>query len=160
MKFFATPRRLAVLVSGLQEEQPSQVVSRRGPALAAAYDAEGKPTSALLGFAKSCGVDVRDLITSKTDKGEWLLHESNVNGAKTSELLPAMINQVLATLPIAKPMRWGCGDAEFARPVHWAVMLFGNEEIVCDILGVKTGRHSYGHRFHHPQAIEIKTTRL
>ena len=156
IKSFATPRRLAFLVSGLQDEQPSQIISRRGPALAAAYDAEGKPTAALLGFAKSCGVDVRDLVSSKTDKGEWLVHESTVKGAKTTELLPTMINQVLATLPIAKPMRWGNGDVEFARPIHWAVMLFGNEVIACDILGVKTGCHSYGHRFHHPQAIEIK----
>lgn len=156
VKSFATPRRLTLFVSGLQDEQPSQILSRRGPALAAAYDTQGQPTAALLGFAKSCGVEVRDLVTSKTDKGEWLVHESAVKGTKTSELLPTIINQALAALPVTKPMRWGNGEAEFARPVHWAVMLFGNEVIVCDILGVKTGRYSYGHRFHHPQAIEIK----
>lgn len=155
LRTFASPRRLAVLITDLQEEQARQTLTRRGPALAAAYDEKGQPTPALLGFAKSCGVAVKDLITSKTDKGEWLVHESLSVGAKTADLLPAMINQSLASLPIAKPMRWGNGVAEFARPVHWAVMLFANEVIDCDILGVKTGRFSYGHRFHHPQAIEI-----
>lgn len=152
---FASPRRLALLISDLQKEQPDQRVSRRGPALAAAYGADGKPTPALLGFARSCGVAVSELATSKTDKGEWLVHESSIEGAKTRELLPAIVNQALAALAIPKPMRWGKGDTEFARPVHWAVMLFGDETIVCDILGIQSGRLSYGHRFHHPEAVEI-----
>ncbi|CDZ77495.1 Glycine--tRNA ligase beta subunit [Legionella massiliensis] len=155
LRSFATPRRLAVFISNLQDEQPSQSLTRRGPALVAAYDANGQPTPALLGFAKSCKVAVSDLTVAKTDKGEWLVYESLSQGAKTRDLLAAMINQALSTLPIPKPMRWGMGDAEFARPVHWALLLYGNELIDCEILGVKTGRKSYGHRFHHPQAIEI-----
>jgi glycyl-tRNA synthetase beta chain len=155
MQFFATPRRLAVVIIAMEEEQPSQTLFRRGPALVAAYDAKGQPTPALLGFAKSCGVAAVDLKTSKTDKGEWLVYESITKGAKTPELLPAIMKQALTNLPIAKPMRWGNGDFEFVRPVHWVVMLFANEVIDCDILGVKAGRYSYGHRFHHPQAIEI-----
>lgn len=155
IKSFATPRRLAIFVTDLQEEQPSQILSRRGPALATAYDANGQPTPALLGFAKSCGVAVDELILSKTDKGEWLIHESVVKGAKTRELLPQIINQLLMALPISKPMRWGSGEVEFARPVHWAVLLLGNEVISCDILGAKADRYSYGHRFHHPHAIKL-----
>lgn len=152
---FASPRRLAVLIKELQNEQPGQKVLRRGPALVAAYDAKGEPTPALVGFAKSCGVSLQELTTSKTDKGEWLVYESETVGAKTSDLLPTMINQALANLPIAKPMRWGNGTAEFARPVHWVVMLFGNEVIDCEILDVKSGSLTYGHRFHHPQAIKL-----
>jgi glycyl-tRNA synthetase beta chain len=152
---FATPRRMAIFIADLQDEQPSQIVSRRGPAVVAAYNAEGHATPALLGFAKSCGVAVSDLTINKTDKGEWLVHESKTQGAKTKDILPAMINQALANLPISKPMRWGNGDAEFARPVHWAVLLFADEVISCEILGVKTSANSFGHRFHHPQAIKI-----
>ncbi|ARH00898.1 glycine--tRNA ligase subunit beta [Legionella micdadei] len=152
---FATPRRLAVLIDDVQDEQPSQTVSRRGPALAAAYDNNGQATPALLGFAKSCGVAVENLTISKTDKGEWLVHEAITQGAKTKDLLPTMVSQALANLPIAKPMRWGMGDDEFARPVHWAVLLFGNEVVDCRILGVQTGCYTFGHRFHHPQAVKI-----
>ncbi|MDI9819408.1 MULTISPECIES: glycine--tRNA ligase subunit beta [unclassified Legionella] len=155
VKSFATPRRLAILITDMQENQPSQIVSRRGPALAAAYTAEGQPTPALSGFAKSCGAALEQLKISKTDKGEWLIYETCREGAKTKEVLPTFILQALHALPIAKPMRWGSGDAEFARPVHWAVMLWGEELIDGDIFGVKTGRYSYGHRFHHPQSIEI-----
>lgn len=155
LRRFATPRRMAIFIADLQDEQPSQIVSRRGPALVAAYNAEGQATPALLGFAKSCGVAVTDLTINKTDKGEWLVHESKTQGAKTKDLLPAMVNQALANLPIAKPMRWGNGEAEFVRPVHWAVLLFANEVIPCEILGVKTSANSFGHRFHHPQAIKI-----
>ncbi|WP_028387959.1 glycine--tRNA ligase subunit beta [Legionella fairfieldensis] len=155
---FATPRRLAILISDLQEEQPAQVVSRRGPAMAAAYDAQGQPTPALLGFVKSCGVTIEALTTSKTDKGEWLIHETVTKGTKTSDLLPTMITQALTALPIVKPMRWGSGDTEFVRPVHWVVMLLNNQVIDCEILGVRAGRFTYGHRFHHPQSIEILHT--
>lgn len=152
---YATPRRLALLIKNLQEEQPSQTVCRRGPALTAAYQANGQPSSALLGFAKSCGVDVTSLSVSKTDKGEWVTYETQIQGLPTKELLPALIHEILKNLPIAKPMRWGDGDEEFARPVHWAVMLYGEELIKTTILGVQTNSHSYGHRFHHPHAVEI-----
>jgi glycyl-tRNA synthetase beta chain len=157
VKAYATPRRLAVYISNLQDEQPSQHVVRRGPAINVAYDAQGEPTPALKGFAKSCGVATRDLTVTRTDKGEWLVYESMTQGVKTRELLPALVQQAIAALPIAKPMRWGDGDVEFARPVHWAVMLYGRDILPAEILGVQTGRHSYGHRFHAPHAIEIDT---
>ncbi|KTD48647.1 glycyl-tRNA synthetase beta chain [Legionella rubrilucens] len=152
---FASPRRLALLITQLPEEQPEQQLSRRGPALNAAYDNQGQPTKALLGFAKSCGVDVSALTVLKTDKGEWLVHDTVAKGAKTKDLLPELINQAVAALPIAKPMRWGDGEVEFARPVHWIVMLWGEEVIPCTILGVAAGKTTYGHRFHHPEAIHL-----
>ncbi len=152
---YATPRRLAFIVRELQQEQKSQVQTRRGPALAAAYDPQGNPTPALLGFAKSCGVCFEDLTVLKTEKGEWLVWECHSAGAPTVHLLPAMIQNALAALSITKPMRWGSGDFEFARPVHWALMLWDGKIVECDILGVKTNGFTHGHRFHHPQALAI-----
>ncbi|TAL63058.1 MAG: glycine--tRNA ligase subunit beta [Legionella sp.] len=159
VKAYATPRRIALAVFDLQGTQSSQTMTRRGPALAAAFDASGKPTPALLGFAKSCGVEVAELTQLKTDKGEWMVSEVQTEGKRTQELLPALVTQALSALSIAKPMRWGKRDDEFARPVHWAVLLFGEEVIPHEIFGVTTGRLSKGHRFHHPQDIAIKSAR-
>lgn len=152
---FAAPRRLALLVMQLDTQQPSQEVCRRGPARNAAFDAQGKPTNALLGFAKSCQVELDQLTVLTTDKGEWLVHNSVNEGQQAANLLPQLIQQALSELPIAKPMRWGAGTVEFIRPVHWVVMRLGEQIINCQILGVQTGNISHGHRFHHPQAINI-----
>lgn len=157
VKPFATPRRIAVRIKDLQVEQASQQVTRRGPAANAAFDSAGNPTQALLGFAKSCGVEVSQLTRTQTDKGEWMVHESISSGAKTKDILPGLIAQALAALPIAKPMRWGDNDEEFARPVHWAVLLFGNETIQYPFLGVTSDAYSKGHRFHHPESIRIES---
>ena len=154
---YATPRRLALVIRDLQAEQASQTITRRGPAAVAAYDAEGKPTQALVGFAKSCGVDIEALSRISTDKGDWIVCEMHSSGKNSAELLPSLITESLANLPIAKPMRWGAGDEEFARPVHWAVLVYGNQVIDCQILGVQSGRLSRGHRFHHPHEIPIDT---
>ena len=156
---FATPRRLAILIHDVQVLQENQQVSRRGPSCVASIDAEGRPLPSLLGFAKSCGVTVKELTTSKTDKGEWWVYEAVNPGVPTRDLLPAMIREALVALPIAKPMRWGSFDEQFARPVHWAVLLFGDEVVSTKVLGVTTGRKSFGHRFHHPQAVDILTPR-
>lgn len=156
IKSFATPRRLAILISKVAKEQPSQTTVKRGPAVAVAYDADGKPSPALLGFARSCGVGVDQLGRSKTDKGEWFIYESHSPGAPSETILPELVQQSLSALPIPKPMRWGAGDEEFSRPVHWAVMLWGKQIIKASVLGVATGRISYGHRFHHPQAVQIE----
>jgi glycyl-tRNA synthetase beta chain len=155
VKRFATPRRIAFIIYDLQAEQPSQMSTRRGPAVQAAYDNEGNPTRALSGFASSCGVLVDQLSRIQTDKGEWMVYEAEQAGSSTRQLMPQLIKQALAQLPIAKPMRWGSGQEEFARPVHWAVMLYGDEVIEEAILGVRTGRNSRGHRFHHPQELTI-----
>lgn len=155
VKRFATPRRIAITIRDLQAQQQSQSNTRRGPAAIAAFDTLGNPTPALLGFAKSCGVDVGQLTRIQTEKGDWMVCETQTSGSKTKELIPLLVTQSLAALPIAKPMRWGNGDAEFARPVHWAVMLYGNEVVEHEILGVKTSCYSRGHRFHSPQQVKI-----
>lgn len=152
---FATPRRLAVLVERLPVRQPDRAIERRGPALSAAFGPDGTATRAAEGFARSCGVSVAELHRQETDKGAWLVHLSVEPGAATADLIPGIVLAALAGLPIPKRMRWGDRDDEFVRPVHWAVLLFGDEVIPATILGVAAGRETRGHRFHHPQLIRI-----
>ena len=152
---YAAPRRLAVLCSDVGEAQPDRQVEKRGPALKAAFSDDGCPSKAALGFARSCGVEMEALQTMKTDKGEWLAFNSNEKGRPTVELVPEMVKQSLAKLPIAKRMRWGERSEEFVRPVHWVVMLFGDDVIEAEILGFKAGRETRGHRFHHPEKISL-----
>ncbi len=154
---FATPRRLAVLIEQLPTRQPDRQQERRGPALSAAFSPDGQPTKAAEGFARSCGITVAELQQQKTDKGAWLVHVSAELGAATVDLIPGIVLAALAALPIPKRMRWGDRDDEFVRPIHWAVLLFGDEVIPATILGVQTGRETRGHRFHHPDPIRIST---
>ena len=153
--WYATPRRLAVIVRDLAPAQADKEVTRRGPAIAAAYDQDGNPTPAAQGFARSCGVEVAELTRLETDKGSWLAYRSLVQGSSVDELLPGIVEQALAGLPIARRMRWGANEVEFVRPVHWVVLLFGADIIPATVLGVKAGRETRGHRFHHPQAISL-----
>ncbi len=152
---YATPRRLAVLIENLSTAQPDKRIEKRGPAVQAAFTDDGSPSKAAAGFAKSCGVTVEQLGRLKTDKGEWLSYTQDVKGQPTQSLLPDIINKSLALLPIAKRMRWGAGETEFVRPVHWAVLLFGNEVIAAEILGVLAGTKTRGHRFHAPHHITL-----
>jgi len=152
---YASPRRLAVLVENLAGTQPAQQVERRGPAKAAAYGKDGQPTSAALGFARSCGVDFAALDTLQTDKGEWLVYRAQQPGRPLAELLPDFVREALAALPIPKRMRWGSGDAEFVRPVHWLVALHGAEVIPMEIFGIAADRVTRGHRFLGEQSIAI-----
>jgi glycyl-tRNA synthetase beta chain len=154
---FATPRRLAVLVQGLVDAQPDQIVERKGPPVAAAFDKSGASTKAAQGFARFCGVDMQSLETVETDKGAWLYCRFRRPGKATCSLLPSIVSAALAKLPIPKRMRWGAGDAEFVRPVHWVVLLFGGEIVDAEILGIRTGRQTRGHRFLHPEPIPITT---
>lgn len=155
VKSFATPRRLAVLVSALDAKQADRLTEKFGPAVKAAFDADGNPTAAASGFAKSCRVAVSELSTAEKDGVEKLAYSSTISGKPTTELLPAIVDRALAKLPIPKRMRWGASRNEFVRPVHWLVMLFGEEHIATELLGVESGTHSFGHRFHHPGAISI-----
>jgi len=155
LRRFATPRRLAVLIENLPLRQPDRALERRGPALSAAFGPDGCPTKAAEGFARSCGVTVADLQKQETDKGAWLVHLNHEPGAATAGLIPGIVDQALAGLPIPKRMRWGNHDDQFVRPVHWAILLFGDEVIPATIMGVSTGRDTRGHRFHHPQPIRI-----
>lgn len=152
---FASPRRLALRVRDLAERQPDKNIERKGPALQAAYDDDGCPTKAAQGFARSCGVKVEDLEKQETDKGTWLVFRSEQKGRRTTELVPAIIRDSLDKLPVPRRMRWGSLDTQFVRPVHWVVLLFGETVIDTEILGIQAGRETFGHRFHHPQAISI-----
>lgn len=154
-EFYATPRRLAILINELEIGQAAQTIERKGPALSAAFDAKGNPTPACLGFARSCGVDPQALTTIKSQNGEWVGYKETVSGRATAELLPAMIQASLSALPIPKHMRWGSNNDTFIRPVHAVVALLGNKIINTTILGREANRFTYGHRFHHPQAINI-----
>lgn len=155
IKAFAAPRRLAVMVKELAATQPEQVVERKGPALSAAFDANGNPTQACVGFARSGGVEVKDLATIKNAQGEWVGFTQHVPGKTVKELLPPIIEQSLTALPIAKRMRWGDSDAQFVRPVHSIIMLFGDDIIEATLFGCKSGRVTRGHRFHAPDWITI-----
>ena len=152
---FASPRRLTVLIKALAAGQADRKVSQKGPPVKVAFDSDGKPQPPALAFAKKCGVDVAELERTATDKGEWLSFELSEEGLTTAELMPGLIEQALGALPIPRRMRWGAGDAEFVRPVHWVVLLHGNDTIDADILGITAGRESRGHRFHSKGAINI-----
>ncbi|MDD2770042.1 MAG: glycine--tRNA ligase subunit beta, partial [Methylococcus sp.] len=152
---FATPRRLAVRVKRLAEQQPDRAIERRGPPLKAAFDAQGAPTQAALAFAKSCGIEVGAVEKLETPKGAWLVYRGTEAGARTVDLLPGIVQASLDALPIAKRMRWGAGEAQFVRPVHWVVMLFGKDVVPAEVLGVKSSNVTYGHRFMAPRGLKI-----
>src|SRR6202789_4612261 len=154
---FATPRRLAVWVEHLSEHQPDRQIERRGPPLANSFDAQGAPTQAASAFAKNCGVPVTELAQLKTDKGAWLVFRGTERGSATTALLGDIVNQAIAGLPIAKRMRWGARTAEFVRPVHGVVLLYGETLIPAAVLGLHTGRVTLGHRFHAPKPITLKS---
>lgn len=149
-KRYATPRRLAVIIKDLPPRQPDQEIERRGPAVNA-------PEKAVEGFARSCNVDVSRLERVKTDKGEWFYYKSRQPGAQTRERIPSIVEEALAKLPIPKRMRWGAGEAEFVRPVHWVVLLYGREVIDAKILDVVADNKTCGHRFYHPKPILLKS---
>ncbi len=148
---FAAPRRLAVLVEQLATQQPDRSVNLDGPPIQAAFDAEGKPTQAALGFARKCGVDL-ELIDKS---GPKLKFSQSIPGQPAASLLPGIVEASLAALPIPKRMRWAARRDEFVRPTQWLVMLFGEEVVDCEILAQKAGRESRGHRFHNPDNIRI-----
>jgi glycyl-tRNA synthetase beta chain len=156
---FATPRRLAVWIEKLAQNQPDRQVERRGPPLANAFDAEGRPTQAATAFAKSCGVAVEALSKLNTEKGAWLQFRGTEHGAASTTLLKDILTQAIAALPILKRMRWGANSAEFVRPVHSVVLLYGDEVVPIEVLGLESGRVTSGHRFHSPKPITLKSAK-
>lgn len=152
---FASPRRLAVLVRGVLTRQPDRELVRRGPTIRAAFDANGQPTKAALGFAGACGIAFEALGREGGEKGECLVFRTRVPGETTAALVPGLTEAALAGLPIPKRMRWGEGTEEFVRPVHWVCLLLGSEPIPGRILGVEAGASTRGHRFHHPGTIAV-----
>lgn len=156
-EWFATPRRLAVRVGAVADHQPDQEIKRQGPSVANAFDAAGQPTKAALGFAASCGVAITDLQQVDGPKGRVLQYVASKPGAPTVSLLPDIVTASLHALPIAKRMRWGAGDQEFVRPVHWVVVMFGAAAVEASILGIAAGKHTHGHRFHAPGALNLSS---
>jgi glycyl-tRNA synthetase beta chain len=152
---YCSPRRLAVYVPAVAAAQPDQAIERRGPAVAAGRDADGQPTRALQGFAGSCGVEVDALETLETDKGAWYVYRAVQPGRPTAELVPEILAEAVKALPIPKPMRWGDHSYSFVRPAHWLVMLHGADVIDGQLLGLRSGRQSRGHRFHHPHPVHL-----
>ncbi len=155
VKSFATPRRLAVVIYGLDEVQPDKESERRGPAVTAAFDEEGVPTKAATGFAMSVGLTVNELETLDTKKGTWLVARTKSKGSTTVSLIPDILAQALDKLPTPKRMRWGDGDDLFVRPVHRLIILFGKEIIEAELFGIKSGKQTFGHRFHAPKNLNI-----
>lgn len=153
VEHFASPRRIAVRVAALQQEQADRTQERQGPPKAQAFDANGNPSKALEGFARSNGVTVAELIEIDTPKGIWMGVRQTIQGAKAKALLPNMVEKALADLPIPKRMRWGAGTAEFVRPIKLVTMMLGNEVIPCQIMGIAAGNSSLGHRVHHPAPV-------
>ena len=156
IEWFAAPRRLAVKVLNLATQQPSKEIEKRGPAVSAAFDAEGKPTKAAEGWARGCGITVEQAERIATDKGEWLVHRAKIEGQPTKTLLNGIVANALAKLPIPKPMRCADKTVQFIRPVHTVTMLLGDELIEGEILGVASARTIRGHRFLGEKEFEIQ----
>ena len=153
---FATPRRLAVRISGVVTKQLDRVVERKGPSVQSGLDASGQPTQALLGFARSCGTDVSKLERRKDDKGEYFVYQLKQKGEPLANHLADVIEASLKKLPVAKLMRWGSGEAQFVRPVHGVIMLHGAKVVPGIVLGLKSGDKTLGHRFLSRGAVTIK----
>lgn len=157
VRAYASPRRLAVLIEALQHKQEDRKTSQKGPPVSVAFDDDGNITAAGKAFASKCGVSADKLGRSKTGKGEWLSCELVETGKTSAELMAGLVEKALAALPIPRRMRWGAGEAEFVRPVHWVVLLHGSKVIKASVMGVSTGNKSRGHRFHSSRPITVKT---
>ena len=154
---FASPRRLAVWVRKLIARQPDQDIKRRGPPVTASFDAAGNPTRAAAAFAQSCGVSVNELQKLEEGKGSFLFFIGTKPGAAATELLPSLVQTSLDALPIPRRMHWGSGTAEFVRPVHWLVMLYGADILPARLLDLEAGNQTRGHRFHAPKPIRVSS---
>ena len=155
IKAFAAPRRLAIQIQGIAQSQPDRTEQKRGPAIKAAFDDEGNPTRAAMGFAKGLGIETSELTTINTDKGDYVGYEQTIHGQATTELLPDIFQTALDNLPIAKRMRSGSGREEFVRPVQWVVLMQDDQVIDATIQGHQSGAKTRGHRFHSPDYHEL-----
>ena len=155
IKIYATPRRIALIIKGLDKKQAAQLVEKQGPSIENAYDKAGSPTLACMGFAKSCGASIEDLQTKETPKGKRIVYMAEKPGSNTIDLLPAIITTIFEKLPLSKPMRWGNNKIQFMRPVHWVVALFDEDVVPVTLFNINANQHTYGHRFHHPKPLRI-----
>ncbi|RUO23141.1 glycine--tRNA ligase subunit beta [Aliidiomarina iranensis] len=156
IRSFASPRRLAVLVSGVETAQADEVVEKRGPAIAAAFDADGNPTKAAQGWARGMGISVEQADRLKTDKGEWLMYKATVPGKALKELVQSFLEIAVKQLPIPKTMRWGSGEHHFIRPLHRLTVLLGDEVLPAKLFGIVSSNKVTGHRFHHPDDLTVQ----
>jgi glycyl-tRNA synthetase beta chain len=145
---YGAPRRLAVRVEQCQRIQADKQIEKRGPAVSAAFNENGQASKAAMGWARANGIEVSQAQRLVTDKGEWLLHTANVTGQSLDELIESIITHALKQLPIAKAMRWGSSDAEFIRPVHTLCVMYADEVLSANVLGIQSSNQSSGHRFH------------
>lgn len=152
---FASPRRLALEVAALAGRQEDRAVRHKGPPVRVAFDEHGSPTRAALAFAEKAGVGVEALGREKTDAGEWLVHDAVEAGQDAASLLPGIVQKALDGLPVPRRMRWGDGDAEFVRPVHWLLLLHGKSVVKASVFGIESGNTTRGHRFHAPGEIRV-----
>ncbi|MGX5915282.1 glycine--tRNA ligase subunit beta [Aliidiomarina sp. Khilg15.8] len=157
VKSYNSPRRIAVIVESLQAEQADKTVEKRGPAVNVAFDDSGAPTKAALGWARGNGINIEDAQRLKTDKGEWLLHTATEPGQPISKLLQGFIEHAIKQMPIPRPMRWGNSTHSFIRPVHHLTVMYGSEVINATVLGIRSDNKVTGHRFHHPELIQIES---
>ena len=154
--WFASPRRLAVKIDGLINQQADKEIEKRGPAVNVAFDDQGNPSKAALGWARSNGITIEQAERLTTDKGEWLLHNALQQGKTVAELIPDMVNHAINKLPISKPMRWGSERTQFIRPVHTLTMMYGDEIINGEVLGITSNNLLQGHRFHHHGLVNLE----
>ena len=159
MEVFGTPRRLAVRVMGLPDSLPDTVENRMGPAKKAAFDAEGNPTKAALGFARSAGVDISEVGFAQTPKGEYLCVTRTIPGGPADEFLRETLQDLISQIPFPKAMRWSNPSVRFARPVHWIVALFGEEVLPVSFGSVKAGRQTRGNRFMAGDPVDVPDAR-
>lgn len=152
---FGTPRRIGVLIAEVLRCSPEVQKERRGPPLNRAFDEDGNPTAAGIGFAKSCGLEVDDLVRVETDNASYLAYRYTDPGRSAVDLIPECVENTVSKLPISKRMRWGDSEAQFVRPVHWSVLLHGSDEIPCEVFSVRSGSSTIGHRFHQPGNISL-----
>jgi len=155
IKWFATPRRMAVVVSQLVGRQADKIIDKRGPAVNVAFDVDGNASKAAIGWARSNGIEIGQAERLKTDKGEWLLHRATQAGKSVEDLIPEIVNTALTKLPIPKPMRWGSAKTQFIRPVHTLTLLYGSKVIIGETLGIFSDNKITGHRFHHNGLVTI-----
>ncbi len=156
-KWYATPRRLALYIENLDTKQQDREIEIKGPAVKVAFDANGNPSKAALGWAKANGISIEEADRLKTEKGEWLYIKTTKTGANTASLIPDLFVHALKSLPIPRLMHWGDKHEEFVRPVHTVCALFGEELIDCTILGVKSSNTINGHRFLGQRQLTLKS---
>ncbi|MBI2791512.1 MAG: glycine--tRNA ligase subunit beta [Gammaproteobacteria bacterium] len=155
VEHFVTPRRLAIQIFQMPEKQPSRLIQKRGPALTSAYDQKGSPTQAIVGFARSCGIDVSELKVHESEQGSWVVFEHEETGKNIIELLPKIIEDALNSLPATKRMRWGASGIEFLRPLHWLTIMHGANALPINVFGLTASDITYGHRFHFPNPLTL-----